>query len=308
MIEAETDREILKVLIIEDDNEFFLLMENVLSKDADVNFQITRVNSLREGLDHRNKMQFDAVLLDLSLPDSQGAETFDKIQIAYHDSPIVILSSNDDHALALDLVRKGCQEYLIKGYSQIQTLAKTIRYSYERFKLKERDAYFSSHDILTGLYNRRVFLEMGLKALHAEKRRHEGLYLGLIDMDGLKLINDRYGHRKGDEAIKATAKILDQLVRESDILARIGGDEFAFILNGAKDSAVDIVTARCEQLFEQYNAKSHFPFHLSVSMGFARFDIQKHFAIECLMEEADQKLYEIKRQRKQIKALGDIAV
>lgn len=161
----------------------------------------------------------------------------------------------------------------------------------ERKIMEERLTEMSLKDILTGLYNRNFF-EEEMKRL--SKERHAPMGVLVCDLDGLKFINDTLGHEYGDKLLKKTSSLLKQNFRSSDIVARIGGDEFAVLLTETKPEIVEQMIKRLRETVENYN-NSNPSIPISLSMGYSlnggREDIQQIF------READDKMYREKIQR-----------
>lgn len=159
-------------------------------------------------------------------------------------------------------------------------------------KKKEQEiAYLSYHDILTGLYNR-AFFEEEQKRLDLSRIIPLSIIMG--DVNGLKLINDSFGHIVGDTLLKEIAKILKNACREEDFVARIGGDEFVIFLNQIGETGAKKVCSRiyksCKDYVKSDNKKT---FNLSISLGFATKLIPNQ-SIEDLLKEAEDMLYKIK--------------
>jgi diguanylate cyclase (GGDEF)-like protein/PAS domain S-box-containing protein len=162
-------------------------------------------------------------------------------------------------------------------------------------KLKE----ISLHDPLTGLYNRRGFLALAEQHLMLAARDKKDFMFFFADVDGLKQINDSLGHVRGDQALIKVGDVLRETFRKSDILARIGGDEFAVVVTEAKPERREAYLNRLREKLDKVNADNQFPFILSLSMGAAAFDPQKMSTLQELMTLADEDLYESKRARHQ---------
>jgi diguanylate cyclase (GGDEF)-like protein/PAS domain S-box-containing protein len=144
-------------------------------------------------------------------------------------------------------------------------------------------------DELTGLSNRRAFLAFGQRQLHLALREHRTPAVLFMDMDGMKRINDTYGHPEGDRALVGVARILFRTFRASDMPARFGGDEFCVLLfDGAQ---ADAAIARVERELVEWNARDGGSFELSLSMGAARFDWRSPATMEELVAEADRAMY-----------------
>jgi diguanylate cyclase (GGDEF)-like protein len=151
-------------------------------------------------------------------------------------------------------------------------------------------------DDLTGLYNRRGFLALANQQLKQVHRANKSLMLLYADMDGLKQINDRYGHEEGSKAIVKVAEILNHTFRESDIIARLGGDEFAIMVVDANDDSLEFLAARMQSALKEYNAQRFSPYDLSMSIGATKFE--RGCSIEDLITRADEAMYRNKRNRR----------
>ncbi len=155
----------------------------------------------------------------------------------------------------------------------------------------------ATHDSLTGLANRSLFFDRLRNRIASGRRQIEPLAILLIDMDGLKLVNDNHGHRAGDAAIREMALRISRIPRKSDIVARLGGDEFGVILSDISDRS-DLL-AIIERISQQTNQLFRFEgrtLHLTASIGHARFPEDGN-DVDALLEAADRSMYEIKRTR-----------
>lgn len=166
----------------------------------------------------------------------------------------------------------------------------------EEFNVANR---ISVTDEMTGLLNRRGFISLGQKTLEvAEAMNQNGMVL-FGDMDGLKIINDTYGHASGDRAIKAEAKLLKETFRSADIIGRLGGDEFAIVAPGMTERKFASMKKNLYANCEEWNKKSHVKFKLSISLGGTPFNSElKNYNIKALLERADESLYKEKKRKK----------
>lgn len=162
----------------------------------------------------------------------------------------------------------------------------------------------SLRDELTGLYNRRGFLELTRQRLRQLQPGKRGACLFFADLNGMKAINDGLGHDMGDRALTATGKLLSNVFRESDVVARLGGDEFAALASECDAVGLSALQARLQTAVETFNATGLEPFRLSVSIGAALFDPRQPRELEALMEAADADMYEAKRARAREDGLG----
>ena len=153
-------------------------------------------------------------------------------------------------------------------------------------------------DELTGLYNRRGFLAVSEQSL-AEIRLNDKIpAIVYADLDGLKEINDSLGHHEGDRALARAAEILKDSFRSSDIVARIGGDEFVVLAALTHDESAESLSQRLQENFDASNASRVRPYNLALSVGIAHFDDQQNHSIEELMAQADRAMYDDKRRKR----------
>ena len=151
----------------------------------------------------------------------------------------------------------------------------------------------STEDELTKVLNRRGFIDHAEKELKRAAKNGKGGIVFFADMDGLKKINDTWGHQIGDLAIQTQAKILVETFRESDIVGRLSGDEFAIVSTGLAKGYISAIKERINQLNRLYSEKAELPFTLSISLGYVEFS-PDNCDLDELLSKADQKLYEEK--------------
>jgi diguanylate cyclase (GGDEF)-like protein/PAS domain S-box-containing protein len=167
----------------------------------------------------------------------------------------------------------------------------------ERKKMEERLRSLSITDDLTGLYNRRGFLAFADHHIKAAERRKERVLLILMDLDGLKQINDAYGHNIGDQALIDAAQVIKQTFRNSDVTARISGDEFVVVTTDTDGNGEDAIKRRIAENLEKHNSKGMKPYHLSLSYGIAKFDPLVPSSIDRLLVKADELMYADKNNK-----------
>jgi two-component system, cell cycle response regulator len=151
-------------------------------------------------------------------------------------------------------------------------------------------------DELTGLHNRRGFLALSQQQLKVADRNMESLLLFYADLDNLKGINDRHGHREGDFAVARAADALRQTFRDSDIVARLGGDEFAILALETSSEYQETILRRLTENLEKLNAGDT-RHAVSLSVGAARFDPADPVSLGDLMSQADRDMYKQKRRQ-----------
>ena len=170
----------------------------------------------------------------------------------------------------------------------------------QRQQLEENNmllAKFSRTDELTQLLNRRGFMNIAQQSVNIAMGIRQSGMVVYGDMDGLKKINDTYGHEAGDRAIKAEAEILTKAFRCTDIIGRLGGDEFAVVALGLTEKAYKKIKDNIEKLCEEWNKTADEEFVLSISLGAAFFD-ENNFDLNELLKKADAAQYKEKNLKK----------
>ena len=259
--------------------------------------EVVHAETMAAARPHMLEGRFDAVLLDLSLPDSRGLATVEQAASLNPRLPIIVLTGLDDEGIATEAVRKGAQDYLIKGNVDGALLVRSIRYAVERKRAEEAIRALSLEDELTGLANRRGFFALAEQQLKVARRTKTGLFLLFSDVDGLKATNDRFGHAEGDRLIRDAAHILRATFRDSDIVARIGGDEFVVLVIQTDDTAPAHFLARLAEGIERRNADER-QCPLSLSVGLTRYAPEAPVSLDELIRRADERMYEQKRKKR----------
>jgi diguanylate cyclase (GGDEF)-like protein len=174
----------------------------------------------------------------------------------------------------------------------VQGIARDIS---ERKRAEEVLRNMSLTEPLTGLYNRRGAITLVDQQLKVAQRLGRSLLLVYADLNHLKQINDTHGHTAGDAALLEVAEVLQETFRESDIIARIGGDEFVVLAMESSGADENTIRRRLLDTLTARNARGQRPFDISLSVGIARFDPERARGFEELLGEADRRMYEDKR-------------
>lgn len=164
-------------------------------------------------------------------------------------------------------------------------------------RMEEELRSLSMLDELTGLYNRRGFLTLAPKEMEAAERVGGSVALVMVDISGLKDINDAHGHLEGDRVLITMAHILREAFRESTLIARFGSDEFAVLAPQFVGARPSMLVDRLERLLEDYNTTNGRNYEIRVNTGVARTQPQKPISVHDLMNQADNALYVEKRRR-----------
>ncbi|HSL68747.1 MAG TPA: diguanylate cyclase [Longimicrobiales bacterium] len=165
----------------------------------------------------------------------------------------------------------------------------------ERKLNEERLRELAILDDLTGLYNRRGFLTIANQQLKAARRAQRNALVLFADLNNLKQINDTLGHKDGDQALIDAAHIFNRTFRESDVIARVGGDEFAILAIESDSAHLDSIRARIDSALQLANSDRARSFELSISIGAAAYDPARNDTVEELLAWADRAMYQQKR-------------
>jgi diguanylate cyclase (GGDEF)-like protein len=282
-----------KVLLIEDNPGDARLIREMLSEEPESPFALHTADRLQNGLEQLSAGETVLVLLDLSLPDSFGLETFAKVYAHSPTVPIIVLTGNDDQTVALSAVKGGAQDYLIKGRLDRDLLLRSMQYSIERKRYQVQLEHQANYDALTGLPNRNLLHDRLRQAVYAQ-RTPRAIAVVFIDLDHFKFVNDSLGHSIGDKLLKGMADRLRGVLREGDTVARLGGDEFVLILN---DQSNEEVIFRAMQRISQQVCQPMViegkELYLTCSAGISLYP-QDGPDVDTLLKNADAAMYRAK--------------
>ncbi len=215
-------------------------------------------------------------------------------------SPFSFELTADTHS-EMCLISRGGRKLVVamrvvttKWQGQPALLA-SLRDISELAELREELRSLSLEDELTGLYNRRGFITLARQQIKTALRMRRRMLLFFVDVDDLKMINDSLGHREGDRAVFGAAQVLRDTFRESDVVGRVGGDEFAALAMEADEEQAQPILERLRHSLESYNQGRPGSYRLSLSVGTATYDPAGPRPLEDLLAEADRKMYQQKR-------------
>lgn len=281
------EREIVSVLLVEDNAADARVTEDALTSSSRVHFRIERADRLSDALGRIARDTFDLILLDLTLPDSWGLDTFVRIHDASPNTPVIVLTGLDDETLGIMAVQQGAQEYLVKSQSSGTLLVRCVRYALQRHRLQEDIRGLALTDELTGLFNRRGFMLLARQLLKLCGRMSRPLVLLFADLENLAAINSSGGVSAGDEALRQVGTMLRRTFRDSDVLARLGGGAFTVLAIDTPDERG--VTSRLEETLKDFNAlRGPSESRLVLNIGALRFAPETAVSIEDLMLQADR--------------------
>lgn len=262
-------------------------------------------------------------ILDLAMPEMDGITVCRRVRQYPNATPvyIILLTANTSkHDLVVGL-EAGADDYVTKPFdrdelharvevgvrmvelqrSLAQRVSELEQALGELRQAQETLRTLSLTDDLTGLYNRRGFFTLAEQHLKAARRASKGVSLIYADMDDLKTINDTHGHDEGSSALKKIAEILRRTFRSSDIIARIGGDEFVILETDAGPTDTQPGVVRLQENLRRHNSESDQVYELSLSVGIVRGGVDDDSTVETLLTRGDELMYEEKRSKRRLR-------
>jgi len=282
----------LKILIVDDKEMMSSFVVSLLSQHG---HQCETAKNGIEALEKIKKNSFDAAVIDVVMPLMDGITLTKELLRLYPNLPVMIMTGHADDHSAESAIAAGAREFIKKPFSIDEFILRFDKMMRDH-KGEETLLALSLTDELTGLYNRRRFFVLAEQYLKVAIRTRKRSLLLYIDMDDLKWINDQCGHNEGDQALIHLSQILKKTFRESDIIARIGGDEFVVLLESDVENDELLITRLYENI-KDCNAKGSQSYKLSISVGAAPFDPENPISIDELLSKADTLMYAQKRKR-----------
>ncbi len=260
----------------------------------------------------------DLILLDVMMPDLDGFSVVQALKQdpEARDIPVIMMTARselDSRIKGLDL---GAHDYVAKPFEAAELVARiraALRVKQLQDELKEANKKLerlARSDPLTDLPNRRMFDEQFFLAVERSRRTGEILSVVMLDLDHFKQINDTHGHQVGDDALRQIGRLLTSRQRVTDVVGRYGGEEFVWVLPGAKtDDAIEIAEWLRRSIGEMSIDTERGPVGLAISLGVTTYDPAEHgpMGTTTVLEAADQALRQAKdagRNRVEFRALG----
>jgi len=285
----------IEILLVESDPVDSRRLTHMLRAWGGSKCRLRRAHKLREAKRYLYDAQADVALIDLSLPDAQGLDVLIQAQQTAPAVPLVVLTTMPDDSLATQALQLGAQDFLVKSEINPGQLARSLSFAIARQQAQLHLRSLSLMDKLTGLHNRRGFISLAEQHLKLSSRQGVRSTLIFIDVDNLKYVNDNFGHREGDYALQQVGVLLRDCFRESDIIGRLGGDEFRVLLSDTGRNGDLLARERLVRLVSRNNENSRRRYGLSVSLGMV--DVSGPHELEQQINRADALMYEHKRAK-----------
>ncbi len=253
------------------------------------------VGSLSEAMVLAGGPGFDAIVVQLDLPDACGLDAVVKLRRVAPKLPLIALSPSTEPAMALSALKVGAQDVLHLPMLTGELLRRSVIHAIERHRALADINHRALHDELTSLAKRTLLHQRVANALARSRRLGNTFAIIYIDLDRFKWVNDNYGHDVGDRVLVEVSLRLQAAVREYDTVARLGGDEFAILLDTLEDPAeAERVAERVLASLSEPICSLHQELSVTASMGISVFP-QGGSGVEELLKNADQAMYCAKR-------------
>lgn len=281
------------ILVVEDDEDARMVLTELLRPRYDVD----AVGDGETALKRAAELNPDLVLLDLFLPgmDGFGALTGLRRNAKTADTPVIFLSAQGDAETKSQGLSLGAADYLAKPFSEQELMARVDR-TLKLTAQKEHFRALAQTDGLTGLPNFRSFHARLEEEVSRAHRYGHPLACAMVDLDGLKEINDRLGHAAGNRAIVALADAVREELRDTDFAARYGGDEFVVLLPQTNENQGAQFAERLRRRLVEASEQAGLPVRGSIGVAAVSADeLDSPEAAEDLLRRADEALYKAKR-------------
>jgi len=287
----------ISVLLIDDDTADIRLIQALLAKSRHSRFTVNACTKVNDALFHLSADKHDIYLVDYFLGDTNGLDLIQEARRLECQTPIVVITGAESEDIDESVMNAGAADYLPKDELSTSLLERTIKHALERNRYIQQLEFLANRDPLTNLANRSMFEDLLEQQIALSQRRNLQFAVLLLDLDRFKEVNDTLGHSVGDALLTLVANRLKNIMRKEDVIARIGGDEFAILLS--MHEIIDIASI-CEKIL--YVLKQPSPINenklvISTSIGVALFP-QNGETTMSLMVNADMALYKAKAMGK----------
>lgn len=313
-----------RVLIVDDDASILGVVAEVLEDDG---YVVTTAATGEEAIDYLKGDEFALVMSDIRLPGINGVAVLEHVKTTSPRTNVIMITSHASLESSIDAIKHGAYDYLLKPFEDLSLISTAAKRAVDAFNLEvDRSRLIRSlklsnkelarvnrvlhglaiRDGLTELFNHRYINEVLENEI--EKAVVEGADLALIfvDVDKFKVFNDKYGHQNGDVVLREISSLMRENVRNKDLVARWGGEEFVIVAPGTDEkTAALLAESLCGTIANHpfMRDASQSSMQITISAGVASLETQK--TKSALIEAADAALYEAKNNgRNQVCTAG----
>jgi diguanylate cyclase len=285
----------VRILFIDREQGEYLLVAELLSHIRHVDYDLVWCDSLAEALPLLLGDEFDVALLDYYWGRDSARDLLSVARVHACKTPIVLMTDEIETHVDEEAIRAGAADYLIKDQIDAPLLERTLRYAIERKSMEQHLAHLAHYDSLTNIPNRILFRDRLEHAILLAERDGTNFSLMFIDLNGFKQVNDNFGHDAGDEIIKICAQRLSMCLRRSDLVARMGGDEFTLLMQNTDNNRdVALIAEKVIQSISLPALVKGFELVVGCSIGIAVYP-QAGRDADSLLKHADMAMYKAKQ-------------
>lgn len=286
----------IRLLIIDDDRLQSRLVQEAVKSFRSGPYTVEWASTYQDGITRLMSGEFQTCLLDYSLGDGDGLALLRDVRARGNHTPVIFLTANSDPAVDQAALDAGALDFLVKGQVTPDLLERALRYTLRMAETLAHLRELASHDQLTGVLNRREFNRVMKEEWERSLRFGQPFAALLIDVDHFKQVNDRHGHKAGDDVLKWVARLIVSNTRGVDRVFRFGGDEFAVVLIEADEKAAMLCARRLVETVAQAPLPAGAPGEhqrVTLSVGAAAADPSMD-SPDALLKCADRALYAAK--------------
>lgn len=303
----------LRVLLFEDSAMDAALIKKFLLTAGVRLANIFHTDTIPSALQVLTREHVDVCLTDYYLRPHTGFDLMDEARRFDFDIPFIVLTAMDDRAIDDGALARGAYDFLVKGELTVEGLERAIRYTMTRHSRESELTKAAVNDGLTGLLNRTAFIGRLNQIIDDSRPRGHNVGLVHVNLNGTKHINETRGHKTGDEVLKTVARKFADIKRRSDIVARLGGDDFAFIMTDflLPKHAIAIARAILAEVTGPIEARG-VSFEMSAAAGLVAETIRRTSPptselVERMMLLASRAMFEAKQRCRQ-KSTSDLVM
>ena len=289
-------RPAVRVLVVDDNEGDFYLIRSLLDHATDTSYEVVWERNYADAIAAVDRLAPHICLVDYQIGMESGLDLIAHLAGSHPNLPTVLLTGQADHEIDVAAMRAGASDFLEKARFDSQLLDRTFRYAIEQKRNERHLASLVERDDLTGLYNRVGFSEKLGSALAVADRTDHMLAVLFLDLDRFKHVNDSLGHPVGDALLREVGRRLSDCCRVTDVIARMGGDEFAIVATHLKheDGAGYLAEKVLAAMARPFDLSGHVV-HVGISVGVTTYPNDVGDADQLLMN-ADMALYRAKEE------------
>tara|TARA_B100000401_G_scaffold431553_1_gene367751 strand:- start:62 stop:922 length:861 start_codon:yes stop_codon:yes gene_type:complete len=278
----------VNIYILTLDDTVFTDLKNGFSKTSYMDVNSCRLNDIDSLIDRiDNHQDVDVALISDEIVNKVSYNMIDREIVKARNVPYLIINTSDK--ILMDAIHSNAQDIILLNNLDIDRAVWSILHSLERNKMINRLYEDSIEDQLTKLYNRRGFLALAKDSIRLMDSPN--YHIVFIDMDKMKIINDKLGHDIGDNALKEATNILTSSFREADIISRYGGDEFVVFISDVDKSIIEKIENRILDKVATFNEQNKYDYNLGLTLGWSKYDSNKNQSLQEVINDADQDMY-----------------